>query len=112
MNKLATMIAIGLTLGVLASPPVLASPMLVRAAVQAQDPAPVDLNRATAEELEKVPGIGPSTAARIVEWREAQGRFERLEDLLNIRGIGVKTLEKLRPFLTVSAKDEGRDAGV
>jgi comEA protein len=61
----------------------------------------IDVNTATAEELEKVPGIGPATAARIVEWRETQGRFERLEDLLNIRGIGTKTLETLRPYLKI-----------
>ena len=73
---------------------------------------PVDVNCATADELVEVPGIGPSTAARIIEWRETQGRFERLEDLLNIRGIGVTTLEKLRPFLTVGGRDEGRGAGL
>lgn len=70
---------------------------------------PVNINTASAEELQKVPGIGPATAARIVEWRETQGRFERLEDLLNIRGIGTQTLERLRPYLEVGDPEaEGR----
>ncbi len=63
--------------------------------------APIDVNAATHEELQKVPGIGPAMAQRIVDWREQHGNFDRLDDLLDVRGIGVKTLEKLRPFLTV-----------
>lgn len=68
-----------------------------------QEPSvePIDVNRASAADLERVPGIGPATAQRIIEWREQHGPFERLEDLLNVRGIGEKTLEKLRPYLTV-----------
>ncbi|HJO03968.1 MAG TPA: helix-hairpin-helix domain-containing protein [Acidobacteriota bacterium] len=62
---------------------------------------PVDVNRANEEQLQTVPGIGLATARRILDWREQHGPFERLEDLLNIRGIGVTTLEKLRPYVTV-----------
>ncbi len=61
----------------------------------------VDVNKASFEQLQEVPGIGSATAQRIVEWREQHGPFETLDDLLNVRGIGVKNLEKLRPFLTV-----------
>lgn len=67
--------------------------------------APVDVNRADKERLQMVPGIGPATAGRIIDWRNEHGRFERLEDLLNIRGIGVTTLEKLRPYVTVGTPD-------
>ncbi len=63
-----------------------------------RDP-PVDLNRADAAELETIPGIGPALAGRIVAWREANGRFRTLDDLVKVRGIGPKTLEKLRPYL-------------
>ncbi len=62
---------------------------------------PVDVNTATEKVLEKIPGIGPAMAQRIIAWRKEHGPFERVEDLLNVRGIGVKTLEKLRPFVVV-----------
>ena len=73
-----------------------------RPALQQEGPAtPVELNQASAEELQEIPGIGPAMAERIVEWRREHGPFEKVEDLLNIRGIGEKTLEKLRPYLKV-----------
>lgn len=75
-------------------------------AAQEERIEPIDVNRATSEELQRVPGIGPATAQRIIEWREQHGPYERLEDLLNIRGIGEKTLEKLRPYLTVGEVDK------
>lgn len=64
---------------------------------------PLDLNRATAAELEKLPGIGPVLAARIVAWRETHGPFKSVEDLLAIPGIGPKTLEGLRDKVTVGS---------
>ncbi len=67
------------------------------------EPGPLDLNRATAAELEKLPGIGPALAARIVAWRETHGPFKSLEDLLAIPGIGPKTLEGLRDKVTVGS---------
>lgn len=66
----------------------------------------IDINRADEAELQRVPGIGPAMAQRIVEWRNEHGRFERLDDLLDIRGIGVKTLEKFRPYLEVRKEDK------
>ncbi|MEZ4699982.1 MAG: helix-hairpin-helix domain-containing protein [Rhodothermales bacterium] len=62
---------------------------------------PIRLNTATAAELEALPRIGPRTAERIVAFREARGPFRRPEDLLQIKGIGEKTLEALRPHLIV-----------
>jgi comEA protein len=59
--------------------------------------APVDVNRATAEELATLPGIGPALAERIVEWREANGRFATADDLDKVPGIGPATVERLRP---------------
>jgi competence protein ComEA len=64
--------------------------------------AAVDLNRAGVDELVAVPGIGPATAQKIVEFREANGPFQRVEDLLKIKGIGEKSFEKLRPYFKVS----------
>lgn len=63
---------------------------------------PVDLNTATIAQLEQVPGIGPSRAGAIVNLREKSGPFERVEDLLAIRGINKARLEKLRPFVIVT----------
>jgi competence protein ComEA len=63
---------------------------------------PLDINRATAAELEKLPGIGPSLARRIVEWRETRGPFRSVEDLLQVPGIGPKTLEGIRDKITVT----------
>lgn len=54
----------------------------------ASDPGPVDVNRATAEQLERLPGVGPSTAAAIVSFRDANGPFLTVDDLLDVPGIG------------------------
>ena len=65
------------------------------------DRAPrVSLNRATREELEKLPGIGPALAARIVEWRERYGPFRRAEHLMMVRGISERLFRQLRPHIT------------
>jgi len=62
---------------------------------------PVDINAADAEKLQEVPGIGETLARRIVEFRGENGPFETVDELLNVRGIGVNSLEKLRPYLKV-----------
>lgn len=64
-------------------------------------PAPLDLNRATAEELETLPGIGAAKAAAILAAREAQGGFSSLEELEAVRGIGPALMAKLRPLVVV-----------
>ncbi|MBZ5527398.1 MAG: helix-hairpin-helix domain-containing protein [Acidobacteriia bacterium] len=65
-------------------------------------PQPVNINTATADELQQVPGIGPVTAEKIIHMRRAYGRFKRVDDLLSIKGIGRKRLEKMRKYLAVS----------
>ncbi len=80
-----------------------------QAAAAMQEPQePIDVNTASEEDLELIPGIGPAMAQRIIAWREQNGPFERIEDLLNVRGIGVKTLEKLRPYVVVHPKNATR----
>jgi competence protein ComEA len=61
----------------------------------------VHLNTATASELESLPGIGASTAAKIIAYRNAHGPFQRVEDLTKVSGIGAKTLEKFRDSVTL-----------
>lgn len=63
--------------------------------------APVDLNRATAAELEALPGVGPATAAAILEHRTRIGAFTSVEQLIEVRGIGPAKLEQLRPLVRV-----------
>lgn len=62
---------------------------------------PVNLNTATSEELQTVPGIGPATAEKILQVRKNYGAFKSVDDLLAIKGIGPKRLEKMRKYLTV-----------
>src|SRR5713226_1341114 len=62
---------------------------------------PVNLNTATSEELQQVPGIGPATAGKILQMRKSYGAFKSVDDLLAIRGLGPKRLEKMRKYLTV-----------
>src|SRR5213594_3483235 len=62
---------------------------------------PVNINTATSEELQQVPGIGPATAQKILQMRKSYGAFKSVDDLLAIRGLGPKRLEKMRRYLTV-----------
>jgi competence protein ComEA len=62
----------------------------------------ININTAGVEELVSLPGIGPSYAKRIVDFREKNGPFKKVDDLLNVQGIGEKTLEKIRDKITVS----------
>jgi competence protein ComEA len=62
---------------------------------------PIDLNSATAEQLDALPGVGPVTAMAIVAWREANGRFKSIDELSEVDGIGPARLEKLRKLVSV-----------
>jgi len=70
----------------------------------AQGVQKVDLNRADQEELESLPGVGPHLASQIMEYREKLGPFQRVEDLMNVRGIGEKKFEQLKDLITVGKK--------
>lgn len=59
----------------------------------------IDVNRAAPEELQRLPGIGPALAGRVLERRRRIGRYRRAEELLEVSGIGEKTLAEIRPHL-------------
>ncbi|GMV50488.1 MAG: hypothetical protein NBKEAIPA_01184 [Nitrospirae bacterium] len=88
-----------------------AEPVAAQVAVQGERhsddvnlPRQVDLNEATQLDLETLPGIGPKLAQRILDHRLAHGSFERIEDLRQVKGIGQKTFERLRPHVLVSRR--------
>jgi competence ComEA-like helix-hairpin-helix protein len=67
----------------------------------ARGAAPLDLNRASAGDLERLPGIGPGLAARIVDARDRRGAFETVDDLRRVRGIGATTFARVRPLIAI-----------
>ena len=91
-----------------------AGPVWMEAAQNASagQPAPselIDLNQASAVQLESLPGVGEVTAARIVEYRRENGGFKKIEELMNVRGIGERSFLRLRPLVTVGQTK--RDTG-
>jgi competence protein ComEA len=86
----------------------LAAPAIAQQAAPPQ-PTPakaeavINLNTATAADLESLPGIGKSTAQRILEYRQKSGGFKKVEELMNVKGIGEKSFLKIKNRLTVTA---------
>jgi competence protein ComEA len=69
---------------------------------QAKADSIVNLNTASAADFESLPGIGKSTAQRIVEYRQKSGGFKKIEELMNVKGIGEKSFLRLKPLITVA----------
>jgi competence protein ComEA len=66
----------------------------------------VNLNTASATQLASLPGIGARTAERIVEYRQKNGGFKRIEELMNVRGVGEKSFLKMKALISVAPKAE------
>ena len=105
-----------LTVALLATILTMAGPA-ARAFSEAQPPqssapaaAPsLNLNTATQADLEKLPGVGPATAKQILDYRQKNNGFKKIEELMNIKGIGEKSFLKLKPLVTVApAKTQER----
>lgn len=94
MTKSMMVSLIALVLLVQAGPMVLAAPV----------PGVVNVNTAGSDELQLLPRIGPKMAGRFLEYRRQKGPFKAVEELLEIKGIGEKTLERLRPYLVLQGK--------
>jgi competence ComEA-like helix-hairpin-helix protein len=67
---------------------------------------PININTAQSADLQQVPGIGPATAKKILQTRKSYGSFKTVDDLLSIRGIGPKRLEKMRKYLSTGKSSQ------
>jgi competence protein ComEA len=83
-----------------------ASVVLVALAAAAAAPAAtagvVNINTATADQLQLLPRVGPTLAGRIIEFREASGPFQSVDEIVAVKGIGESAFEKLKPYITTS----------
>ena len=109
------LVAVVLAFPVVIVPPIVhaeAQTAKPRTPIAAQAPAPassaskpgavVNLNTATLLELEALPGVGAKTASRIMDYRQKKGPFKKIEELMNVQGIGEKSFLKLKPQITVA----------
>ncbi len=71
-------------------------------------PHSIDINRADSKTLEKLPRIGPKTAQAIIDYRKQHGPFKNIMELDEVKGIGPKTIEKLRPYIYLTLPDSSK----
>ena len=92
--------------GLLLAGPVVMAQQAAKPSSIAAPNAAINLNTSTLEQLETLPGIGARTAALIVEYRQKNGGFKKIEELMNVKGIGEKSFLKLKPLVVVVPKPE------
>jgi competence protein ComEA len=103
MNRLGIALATLVILGSVSVPSVAQNKEKPAAKSTAPAAASVNLNSATQAQLETLPGIGAATAKRIIEYRQKNGSFKKVEELMNVKGIGEKAFLKLKAHITVGA---------
>ena len=107
VSRLFALVARRAALGVGVLALLVVSPSYVRAQAPAASvekaATVINLNTASAADLENLPGVGAKMAERIVEYRQKNGPFKKIEDLMNVKGIGEKNFLKLKARLTVGA---------
>jgi competence protein ComEA len=106
-SLLTTLIVCSALAGVMSRP---AAVQTASQAPQAKTAETVNINTATPAQLEVLPGIGARTAARIVEYRQKNGPFKKIEDLMNVRGVGEKSFLRIKTLLTVGPARQERPA--
>jgi competence protein ComEA len=104
-----SIVAVSCLLGALPSDTAAQSRSAARSAAKPASTAIVNLNTASATDLEGLPGIGAKTAARIMEYRQKNGPFKKVEELMNVRGVGEKNFLKLKPQITVAPAKADHD---
>jgi len=78
---------------------------LTHSKIEVTSASPIDINAADARQLQRLPGIGPVLAGRIIDWRNQNGRFSSVSDLDKVFGIGPALLERLNELVTVAPAD-------
>lgn len=94
-------VGVSMPFEITAVPDVTEHPQGVKHTIAYDDEGRLDINMATAEELDTIKGIGKSTAEKIIKYREEHGPFDAIEELANVSGIGTQTIEEMRESICV-----------
>jgi competence protein ComEA len=109
LRLIPSMVAAASLLAVVPSGVAAQSKTPTQTAAKGASTAIVNINTASAAELDALPGIGAKTAARIVEYRQKNGPFKKVEELMNVRGVGEKNFLKLKAQISVGAAKTEHD---